>query len=74
MSCPECCRVKQSQGFCVEVDPTQPLCMSCDEHKKAREWYESPVYQAWLLTIPPKEMSLEARTEWFGKNPPPKKE
>jgi hypothetical protein len=58
MSCPECCRVRKSQGYSVVIDLTQSLCASCAEWKANQDFLASPEYQAWLV-------------EWVKEHPAP---
>ena len=64
--------MKQSQGYSVEVDPDQPLCYSCRQHKRGRDYFESQVFQDWLASCPDSAReTIEAHTEWMLANPPP---
>lgn len=70
MSCPECCRVKKSQGYSIVIDESKPLCYSCHQDKKGRDYYESIEFQDWFASYP-SFTTLEAHTEWIKANPPP---
>lgn len=69
-SCPECSRVQQSQGFEVVVDETQPLCSTCSDQKRLRDFHASEVFQAWLRSLPA-ILTNEEYTAWVLAHPPP---
>lgn len=67
--CPTCTSVRKAQGFTVDVDPNQPLCVACATAKADKDYVESAAYRAWVASIP--KTSIETAMAWVQANPPP---
>lgn len=69
-SCPKCLTVRQSQGFDVIVNDSDPLCESCANWEANKRYLASEVYQTWLASIP-QGLRVEEMIEWMKSTPPP---